>query len=1286
LKSGDTDYLVPTTSSFIPIALPGAGHAYFISLVSSTIYTTALTPVSDKISFSIYVSPKKNPTNAGVALAGKSLPSGSVLACTGCSNQQTTLGTLYQEYDINPFNKTIVSVLPTLTRAIADTIENTSGQDTAVYGGISKQHLQAIAVYMASTVVSSLQAAGLTPELIKASQKELTNASSVKAIAIELAKRLAAALRAANLTGPQLKGASPKSIETALQSPAARKVFDGLGSSLKKAIPARLTPIFDGLGGSLGSMPDWSTYAVQLAQGGLIPLGALYIYFNVPLGGGLGADTYSAKVKEAFPTLNSSIITAHGRWKRWKMGQTENLWQLYAAMGPFAFTTKLLPNIVIEGISIEAFKAGDYVYQSDTYEGDILIVARTLSKTFSTGSSSTEAFDPANPQPYLISLISGKIYQRQADTGMVSLVTTSDGKEAKLANLNAIRQGIKDADLKQKIQAQETDTTWGVWHRYGFGTKVLTINPTDARNGAYVYMDVTDIKDYDAWTNESVSKRLSAVEDFLVPVKDSGVGKPVVGVPIEGNPQYVISLVNGAAYDATGPTASPLTDVLNGETPMTYLKQNLGATIRGPMLSRIEALIKTQETLSPAEPAKEPTLPTLSSGTATKLLSESTPYLPHPYKKLKKMGSKYYGVSTDPNVPEASIILDYGQTFTETIYEDGKETQRTRPVAVSFVQDPTSKETRIISVYDGFLLDGMRNTAGVVVKNGAQTLGVPRNDTPLEMIDPTKQLISYEPAKKAKIGADASFYPGNYEVFSYENSNTPSLGVVAKYTPLEDQTTYRYVDLYGGVIYNADGSAHQIDYPVLIEPKSSKVIPPAKGVKGAKPRTLSQPETTLALLGTWGKDGNYRAFGAGTDNYYYAWSLVPAPKAKATNWRNLVYKRKPFDKDNLPLFNFWAVGNHTRFLAIGSTGPKPLSKDRASLDATYPVVTIRGGVKDAKKCKANAGGGPTGSCAPSFTLVTHTYSTKTAGKSRIRVYDYLGSDSSTGTPVFNATKHEWNPNYAGAQLFVVGTGAGKSWDPTRLYLTSSSSDPALKKVQMPLGSFVEFTSTNGSNFTASPLPKGKKLTMKVTFFKNLNDANTKAHYVAVRDGAGTHYYIPEYERVDGRTVKAIENAIGAYVTMTSHGDVGLTRQMPKAINLNPVEAILSVPTNEVDAMKTVQSNGKFVSYTFKTADGKDGPPSYFYVFDTTDEGKAYEQPKNVAYADLRLGMLYDTNGKPIGRALYFTEIDMILSDHKVKLPSIDDDPSTYKPSEGYAIVPSGTTLSKSTPFLWYGGS
>jgi hypothetical protein len=1124
LEGGYADYVVPLDASFAPLTIPNSQHKYWASLVSSRLYNSDLTLANGTIDFTIVSIPNKGnfiaaPSATALPAFQQSYPN--LQICSKCQDLVGPMSTIFMEYDINPFNEAVIKVLPELAQAIAQVISKSTDP---IYQPLSSAGtLTRFATAAAADFVASLQAAGLTPTMIETMTK-LTS-DQVGEIASESANAITEALKQGMQNGTFTKTldlAAPTDISNLLstKNPAVAgsakfpSVFAGLGTkTLEHVLPPVVQQVFNALPKFAGL--DTGNFQNQLFQAGLIGVGPYYFYNYWSLGSQEGKNTAFAYIPTTNPSSSifKDISTSHSRWKLGLMSQPTSAWLQLAAMGPFSFTTNGVPNVIIEATSSTDVEGGDFVYQSPSQHtvlspGDYFIVAQALGAG-NAYEGALQPFNPTNPQPLLISLLTGTVYTRDTNSTTVK-VYEANGQNVKISNLGAVLGLIKSPTLKKSlnIAAQQHTQTGAGWKRYNFGNFLLAISPLDVQNNTYIYQDITALKKF--------PPLLANVKDFFVGANEASTkGQLTIGVPLDNNPKYIISVVTGKSYTSTGD--SGLAQIPNPGSLINSLPG--GGTPRAALRQAIDLLITKHTAPSKKAPAVKPPAVQgmLPAATVADLLNDTkVPFLHAPYTNLKLYNGKYYAVTESTNPAEGlSTIFDYSSQTVSTAMSP--QTQ------VGILYDGKGDPSNF---YDGTLLSIARAKSGVIVNaDGSEVLGVPNLNPGITVTTPCPP--SQKPDTSGKCTLFSFDSPiqtvkvtdGTYTMYQYGAQDVKGLRVMAQFEPV-DGSAGSYVDMYSGDEYNLDGTPKIAQYPTLEYPADKTIV----SIIGNDPSNNGWPI----------------AFGTDHSGNYQKWTYRDQSSAQSSSGTTYMRFDTP-EGSNLAIApnslnpkDPWTVFTGTGTVASGS------NKGQPAFDAT----------------------------------ITKKYGPATPAGEQLRVYNYIGSGPVGSSNVFNVTKITANPNYE-EDLIIAGTGGGTGaqspWKVTRLFVPPTVEDAPGYMVLAPS------TTSTGSGVAYATDPSASTQ-YNATFFDNLKDNKTNASYIALKDSNGVHFYIPSYQVTSGTMLKIVQARLGSYVNLTAYGDVGLFIPLHGSPNplgsggLAPIAAVINVPEQQANVVQNVMSS------------------------------------------------------------------------------------------------------------------
>ena len=223
--------------------------------------------------------------------------------------------------------------------------------------------------------------------------------------------------------------------------------------------------------------------------------------------------TVDAFLNENAQDLLKKIKAAHDAWR--KSLNAKDPFAVSNAMGPFEFVNQLQP-ILLVATSEADIKNGNYVYTSDFYPGEFLVMSNSETGSDELG----QEFVFGNAQRYAISLSSGNVYDSQKGGVKVGVIK----------NLQQLTKKAQAADkflpaLATKIEASQKIYVGQMSQQlYGpdtaFGQFQLYINADDLQNGQFVYANVTGLGNPllpDGSENKQV---MSQVKDYFVCVAE----------------------------------------------------------------------------------------------------------------------------------------------------------------------------------------------------------------------------------------------------------------------------------------------------------------------------------------------------------------------------------------------------------------------------------------------------------------------------------------------------------------------------------------------------------------------------------------------------------------------------------------------------------------------------------------------------------------------------------------------------------------------------------------------
>lgn len=1009
-------------------------------------------------------------------------------------------------------------------------------------------------------------------------------------------------------------------------------------------------------------------YAAQC----LIPFGPLTIYNSLPWGPKQSSIASAELTLATGVKLSDAIAASHTAWIAHAVDTLP--------AGPFAFTTMLVPNIMLTATSGDDLTKGVYVYTSPRYPGDYLIVS-------SSGDAiAMEPFNSFAPQQFLVSLKTGNVYKRNDDTGeseVYGTVSLSKTLDTRSGVIQAIIDKISGQNSALGKQIQNPALT-GIINQ---GPFVLLLTKDDAKGGAFIYQQISGFSKQtveDVLLNAVVGGTAGTkdkpvtVVDYLVTAQKGKsdayeFNKPVESIRTESNPGYLVSILTGTFYNiADGTTASDATLELPTDTnAATYfigkqkgvIKNVSENTYKAISDRALEALTKPSgKGTTPAAPADPLAGLTLSTPIDDLIAGSSsiTKFIVPLFAALR-LGDSAYAVSPTDSGTDAAIKTAFN-------YSNGAMFMATK-------DDTTAKA---VAQYSGDLLNAMRRTAGIA----DNTLHVPqpiigfewKTVEDLKRGSETGKHLKYPDGGPVTLTFGANGYygslPGSYTLHVYKHING-GYGIMADYVSslTGDAGTHYWIDMYSGNRFKAGAKESDVspvhigEYPVYADNAtgSTKIVALSGYDDEFNPRAILAPSS----------------YDAST---YYLWTYNGAHGSYAPN------ADKPDAKNKNDAYVRLQSGDNV--LLLGSTfAATGVAKHFNPTSNTVSAYWGSGAIGD---------DGVTGmsDTATAFTKTgTGTVGTPSTAES-IRFYTYIGSDiSGASTPPAFGNQSALNAATAGWLVGVSSDGTTLAGDPHKFMVVGTVTGDAFtaKRIYVPLvvfdanasdveayGEFVVDADATGTSAGTTP---GKTIFKPAYTYDGIGglddatrltlafnqDATTQAPYAVLTmpqtkaassdttstdktksstsssTGAKTHhYFIPDAEIVEGHTLFAVQRALNKYVAQTAYGDLLLFDPIVKS-NLKSVAAVLNVPAGDATAtantlLTTSTTTGGIKGIVKEEIGETDGTfGRYLYAFGsgliTDEDTKLYYRADTVkyidntsitlhTYVDLRTGVVY----------------------------------------------------------------
>lgn len=522
-------------------------------------------------------------------------------------------------------------------------------------------------------------------------------------------------------------------------------------------------------------------------------------------------------------------------------------------MGPFNFTTGLAQNVQIKGVSEDALGNQNFVYFSDSYPDEYLVMA-----TDAQGSNAGQAF---GQQQYAVSLSTGAVYTSkpqpeagkqageqvdQAPVDVDAIMNRAQATKPYLPNLLAkikSSQAVYEASIQQNLYGPNVS----------FGKFEFYIRKLDYLAGQYIYADITGLGDpLDAAGNE-VQAVVSKINDYYVCAERTADSTQKdsysysFGNVLNGNTYSVISLISGASYDRNGKylgtyeqfkiKGSSIVNVLAfTNNVLSIIEKRSGKSVLllkkiTDLTSAFDKNLKQEEKeLQDAETAAGALYKKLDGNLKSNLDNTGNKYLDNPNllpRYIKKSGEKYYGVTpgyTTVKQPEGTAVDAWGPDRTYIDYNLGVGTDSGK----GMIYDANGNASILLK---GFLLVSARAYAGVSVDaQGKQTLtiGVSAPTLPMGKTKPDEFLVATGfDTIRTNAGVTFDFYY-HMQVDSY-------------FVKISAGSQKYYVNLSSGYGYNLDGTPRWFE-SLLYATKTGELLLIGTDAFGVRKVAIKRPE------------------------------------------------------------------------------------------------------------------------------------------------------------------------------------------------------------------------------------------------------------------------------------------------------------------------------------------------------------------------------------------------------------------------------------------------------------
>lgn len=567
---------------------------------------------------------------------------------------------------------------------------------------------------------------------------------------------------------------------------------------------------------------------------------------NLKMGAGEKALSISKYLDANKPSLKTTILASHDAWIKTLDKNDPAL--VSKQMGPFDFTTDQVHNVQLTAVSEDAIKNQNFVYVSDSYPGEFLV----LSEDSQGKSRLGESF---GSQQYAISLSNGTVYDSnpQPDAGKLSGEKIEQDPlpvDQLLAKSQTASRYLPD--LLKKIQDSQVVYNGSLRHNLsgpnvGFGRFKFYITKADYLAGQFIYADVTNLGEPLDDKGNEIAAVVSKINDYYVcvvrtPDKSQPDGYAYsFGDKISGDTYSVVSLISGASYDRTGKylgsyeqfsiKGSSVTNILEfTNKTLGIIATKSGKPVR--LMSTItkltdeiyQRILKEAAQIKKDEDDQKKIYTALGGDLKTNLDSTSLPYIDNPNllpRYLKKYQNKYYGVTPGyifSTPPSKDTPLD--TPGPDRIYVDYDIGQVKNPVTgkmddAGMMYDNTGKAMLLLK---GWALANARAYAGIVVeKDGKQQrmIGVTAPTIPMTgpktPTSPTGDFMVPTGFKTIKAGDTTFDFYYHTQIDSY-------------FVKVSTTSQQYYVNLTSGYGYNLDGTPRWFESPMFKDKENNLLL------------------------------------------------------------------------------------------------------------------------------------------------------------------------------------------------------------------------------------------------------------------------------------------------------------------------------------------------------------------------------------------------------------------------------------------------------------------------------
>ncbi len=906
-------------------------------------------------------------------------------------------------------------------------------------------------------------------------------------------------------------------------------------------------------------------------------------------------------------------------------------------MGPYRFTTDLLRNIVIRPTSVDDVSHGNYVYVSDYYAGEYLV----LSNDPDGKDSLDNAYDLGSPQRYAISLSSGKVYDSKQQGQEIKILNDLNDllqrAQASKPFLPALLKKVKDsqAGYTQALDRQEysIDTQFGPFKFF--------IDKQDLQRGNYIYGDVSSIKDPLTMDRK---KLFDTITDYFICIKSpdgtDNSGQWVYGTKLGPDTYRVISLVTGSLYDrggtfqgwfnAYGASVDKNIDINTGflQNVYGYAKVTWGTDVRSELKERILALTQKQYDKLVQE-RKE---------IAQAQEKEAKLYAPMNATLKANIDAQEYEATLKAMVPPRYIKKYNNQYYAVPAPE---EQQGIEPIYIDYNVGDANKDNGVGMSYDGkglpvirltgWNLDVMRAYAGIVVQpNGKQVIDIAvdhpqipvgANMVAIDVASATKKLSdarnSFKKASDALANTKTeitkemkdSLFAAAVKLGYAKQEYKSALAVKRAGIPTSKSVSYDFY--FNETIGSYFVRMKTADTEVLIDLVAGYVYD-VTGLPALRTfKTLVNASNNALLFVGEDQNNLFMATYMGEDNIYHSWTLKDKVLNADKTEIKYTMQSNEADQESIIVYN-----KKTGEYSVYGTNAKG--------------ETVKLGVYK-----------------PGNLVYSNLHYTKTITKS-----DANGTYVQDDEP-FNPILLIWDgkPSLALQSIFY-------------------------KQQLIPL---------KGSGDSYSGSYKEEDSTKPITVTKQKKQLNSRlqAHWVSIVDGDKTYVYLYDTQVLDPEAPVVCPTTNDEVYDVTKL-QLKLNYWKECAWNLNsvtdsfgvsmlvnsiPISNLLGVDSASIQGVPNKPEVKSVLNKTLARISYDKNNDRYVYQFDSSDEKWSYYQSKFIGwYVDLNNGILFDQNGYPRG-SLLPSQLYLLLDRLSVAVvPVADPNGEQIYDNQGNAVI------------------